>query len=90
VSLKSWSAKRDGNEKPIVAALRKAGASVIRLSEPGAPDLLVLFRGKLSLLEIKMPRKGLNSLQEAFSREGWPVCIARTEIEALRAIGALR
>jgi hypothetical protein len=48
-------AKVDRNQAEIVAALRAAGASVQSLAAIGAgcPDLLVGFRGKNMLMEVK-------------------------------------
>ena len=48
-------AKVDRNQPEVVEALRKIGASVLILSAvgQGCPDLLVGFRGKNILLEIK-------------------------------------
>lgn len=48
-------ARRDENEAEIVTALEAVGASVTRISEDGVPDLLVGFRGRTYLLEIKLP-----------------------------------
>jgi Holliday junction resolvase len=48
-------ARRDSNEAEIVRALEAVGAAVQRLSEPGCPDLLVSFRGVLTLIEVKLP-----------------------------------
>jgi hypothetical protein len=47
----------DANQSLIVAALRAMGASVQILSTVGhgCPDLLVAFRGKNVVMEIKMP-----------------------------------
>ena len=46
--------KIDANQNDIVAALRKAGATVRIVSQgEGIPDLLVGFRGKTALLEVK-------------------------------------
>ena len=45
--------QRDGNEKNIVDALRKIGATVFRMDKPC--DLLVGFRGRNYLLEVKLP-----------------------------------
>lgn len=53
MSLKRNDPKRDSNEAKIVMALEQAGAFVTRLSEKGTPDLLVLFRGGIYLLEVK-------------------------------------
>lgn len=48
-------AKIDANQPEIVAALRKIGALVTLLSAvgDGVPDLVVWFRGKWTMLEIK-------------------------------------
>jgi hypothetical protein len=48
-------AKIDRNQPEIVAALRKAGASVQSLAGvgQGVPDLLVGYMGKTALLEVK-------------------------------------
>jgi hypothetical protein len=44
----------DENQNDIVAALRKAGATVRVISQgEGIPDLLVGFRGETILLEVK-------------------------------------
>lgn len=44
----------DDNQNDIVAALRKAGATVRIISQgEGIPDLLVGFRGETILLEVK-------------------------------------
>lgn len=45
----------DANQKEIVDALRKVGASVVSLSQigDGCPDLLVGYRGRTLLLEVK-------------------------------------
>jgi hypothetical protein len=58
-------AKIDVNQPEIVDALRKAGASVESLARLGKkiPDLLVGFRGKNYLLEVKQPGKGLSEGQ---------------------------
>lgn len=46
---------RDANEADIVRALRGVGCSVIRLGDPGVPDLLVGIGGRTLLLEVKLP-----------------------------------
>lgn len=48
-------AKRDESEGPIVQALEAVGATVQRLSAEGVPDLLVGWRGRMWLLEVKLP-----------------------------------
>lgn len=49
----------DNNQSRIVSALRQAGATVTTLHEVGrgCPDLLVGFRGRNYLMEIKDGRK---------------------------------
>lgn len=61
---------RDGNEPGIVLALRAVGASVSRLNETGAPDLLVGFRGRTFLLEVKRPLGVRGGLPERRGHEG--------------------
>lgn len=91
MSLRRTAAKRDLNEEAIVQALRKAGASVERLSgTPGLPDLLVGYRGANSLLEVKRPRGKYTPDQKRWA-EGWrgaAVYMARSVDEALEFIGA--
>jgi len=46
--------KIDANQNDIVAALRKAGATVRIISQgEGIPDLLVGYKGETALLEVK-------------------------------------
>lgn len=47
--------RTDANHRQIVDALRRIGASVVDLSDvgDGCPDLLVGFRGKNYLMEVK-------------------------------------
>ena len=53
--LQMMRARVDANQKSIVAALRKMGASVLHLHTigKGCPDILVGFRSKNALVEIK-------------------------------------
>lgn len=50
-----YAAKIDANQPSIVSALRKIGASVLHLHTlgKGAPDILIAYRGRNVLLEIK-------------------------------------
>ncbi len=70
--------KRDANETAIVQALRAIGAKVRHISAPGMPDLLVLYRGAISLLEVKGATGSATLAQEQLSAEGWPVVVVRT------------
>ena len=90
--------RRDPNEKGIVAELRKAGASVKVMDEP--VDLLVGYRGRNYLIEVKSPagpRGGtsgsgqrLNDNQEMFfTRWRGQVDFVTTAEGALILIGAI-
>lgn len=87
-----YAAKTDTNQAAIVAELRGVGASVEPLHAVGrgVPDLLVLYRGRLLLLEVKTRRGTLTPDQVAWHRE-WAgvVAVVRTPDEALHAIGAI-
>lgn len=48
-----YAKKRDANEAAIVTALEAAGAVVTRIGDNGTPDLLVAFRRRWTLLEVK-------------------------------------
>jgi Holliday junction resolvase len=88
----------DANEDEIVRVLEAAGALVQRLGGvgDGCPDLLVGWRSRLFLLEVKDGSKKpseqkLTPPQETFHElwRGYPVAIVRDPAEALRAIGAV-
>jgi Holliday junction resolvase len=87
------SAHVDANQKAIVYVLRKCGANVVSLAAQGkgVPDLLVQFRGKIFLLEVKNLAgrgKRLTDPQKAFHAT-WDAAIVTNETDALKAIGAL-
>jgi hypothetical protein len=87
-----YARRRDENEPEIVSALEAAGALVLRLNIDGAPDLLVGFRDRLYLLEIKHPARTkahrAHQERQAAFRALWPACRrVETPGEALRAIG---
>lgn len=92
-------AKVDANQAEIVGALRSVGAQVLDLSRvgQGCPDILVGFRGKNHLLEIKRPKakgEAAGRLTEDQLRfmAGWigrgQAAVVRTVDDALRVIGA--
>ncbi len=90
-------AKVDENHGAVVDALRKVGAAVLSLAPlgNGAPDLLVYFRRKYTLLEVKdgaksASRRKLTPDEEEFHRN-WPdpIWIVESPMAALRAIGAV-
>lgn len=86
----------DHNQKPIVDALEAVGASVQSITRVGhgCPDLLVGFRRRTYLLEVKNPEADgeLNAEQLEWHSDwrGQPVITVETPNEALRAIGAVR
>lgn len=86
----------DNNQKDIVSALRKVGASVLVCPAvaTGFPDLIVGFQGVVHLMEVKNPktkygRKGLSATQLHWAAEwkGGPVHLVRSEMEALGVLG---
>ena len=91
-------AKVDDNQREIVAALRACGATVRDLSRvgEGCPDLLVGFRGRNLLIEVKRPKaKGQRAgtttpAQDTFLGE-WRghAVVVWTVDEALRAVGVM-
>lgn len=84
----------DRNHPEIVAALTAAGVRVIDLSNRGSgiPDLLTIYQGRVSLLEVKNPRtfygrKGFSGPQQRWAN-GWtgePPIVVRSTREALDA-----
>lgn len=83
--------KRDANEAEIVAALRAFGARVLHISGPGAPDLLVGFRGRWYPMEVKTAKGTFTKLQAEALVNGYePFAVVRTVDDALGAIGATR
>jgi hypothetical protein len=95
----SYAKRSDSNQQPIIDALRKCGASVHSLHRVGSgcPDLLVGFRGKNYLLELKRPASILEGTEPGKLTEkqkDWhaewngQVCVVRHPEEALVAIGA--
>jgi len=78
----------DANHREIQSALERVGATV----DGKAPlDLLVGFRGRNYLLEVKTARGQVRASQRAFltAWKGHAV-VVRTVDEALRAVGALK
>lgn len=84
--------RADANQARIVAALRKAGATVVSLHTigKGCPDLLVGYRTKNYLLEIKTEDGKLTPDQQQFFNTWHGNCqIVHDVTEALEAIGAI-
>jgi hypothetical protein len=86
-------AKVDANQAEIVAALRKAGATVEPLHRQGGgcPDLLVGYRGENFLIEIKIPSEKQNELQRLWAADWRGLAyVAHSTEEALKSIGAVK
>ncbi len=85
------SARTDGNQRAIVKALRKAGASVetLHMVGKGVPDLLVGIGGKTFLVEVKNDKGTLTPDQVRWHGEwrGAKPLIVRDEVQALWAVG---
>ena len=75
--------RRDTNEPEIRRAFHAVGAQTYPLSGAPAPDLLVWFRGREYVMEIKSKR-GKNRKDEAHDVP-WPV--VSSVAEALQLIG---
>ena len=84
-------ARIDLTQTEIVVALRRVGAQIIHIREPF--DLLVLFRGRLFMMDAKTPRGKRRRIQKEESQKileaaGWPLLYPRSADEALAMIGA--
>lgn len=82
MSLSRKNPKRDRNERILVEALEAIHARVWRISGKGCPDLLVLWRGRYTPLEVKGTAGRLTKAQAGIP---WPV--VRTVEECYDAIG---
>lgn len=88
-------AKVDANQAEIVAALRKAGASVQHLHAVGAgcPDLLVGFRGRNLLVEVKDGNKSPSARKLTPDQVAWhdawrgQVAVVKDVTEAMKLLG---
>jgi hypothetical protein len=91
--------RTDANHAAIVQALRQVGAVVLDVhSLPGCLDLLVAYRGALSLLEVKDGSKAASRRQLTEAEQETIRLLAAVGVEAqvvydvesaLRAIGAI-
>jgi len=81
----------DGNHAELRDVLRSCGASVASLANlgGGVPDLLVGFRRRNRLVEVKLPGEEPSELQQVWHREwrGEPVLVAHSIPEVLRGVG---
>ena len=88
--MSSYQKRTDSNQDAIMSGLRQAGASVYSLAPVGhgVPDLLVGFRGKTYLLEVKGRKGRLTPAQHKFHDE-WrgQIAVVRCLEDALLIIG---
>lgn len=84
------STKSDKNQKEIVEALRRLGASVFILDRP--VDLLVGVFGRTGLIEVKMEDGELTSSQKKFLKDwrGAMIPIVRSIEDCEAAIEAIK
>jgi len=84
-------ARLDGNHKAIVEAYEKRGARVLSLAAVGrgVPDLLVCYRGRVHLVEVKMPQGKLRQAQDEFLK-WWPVRVVRDEQDVIAHLESFR
>lgn len=96
---RGYACRKDDNHNEIVDALQKVGAYVLDMSHVGSgfPDLIVGFKAKTILMEIKNPKtsygkKGLNKNQLKWKEQwtGGEYCVVDSPEAALRMIGVLR
>ena len=83
--------RKDAAHKPIAQALRAVGASVVDLAGVGVlgvPDLLVGYRGRCVLLEVKNPGEVAREDQTEWANKwrGCPVFVVHTPEEAISAL----
>ena len=63
--------RRDDNEPAIIEALRGVGASVTQLDGAGVPDLVVGWRGKTYLIEVKDGSKAPSKRRLTPAQRDW-------------------
>lgn len=86
MSLKRFATRRDRVEPEILRAIARVGADYLLLD---AFDVLVLFRGGLTMLDCKSATGRPTRNQAVLVQRGWPLKFVRTPGEALAAIGAV-
>ena len=75
--------KRDANEPDIVAALRNHGANVLHIEMPA--DLLVGYKGRNYLMEVKAPKGRLRNSQVDFIADWVKPGTARGQVAVVRS-----
>ena len=85
--MRYYSAKADENQPEIVKELRRLGAYVLHIHRiKNCCDLVVLYRGIVVMVEVKMPGKGLTEGEDKFQAEwaknGGKYAVIRSKAEA--------
>jgi len=79
--------RSDANQQGIIKMLREFGATVVDLQNVGngCPDLLVGYRGRTFLVEVKSEIGKLNKRQEAFHKSwrGDKILVVRSPMDAM-------
>jgi hypothetical protein len=83
--------RADANQSQIIKDLRKMGVGVVSLSAIGygVPDLLVEYRKKLFLFEVKQPKGKTRVSQDAFMARWDNVAVIHSTEEAMRILGII-
>ena len=85
-----WANRRDGNHVEIVKDLAKLGFEVVDTSRvgDGFPDLIVGYKGKTGLVEIKIKGQGLGKEQAEFHSRwtGGIIILARCAEDVMEAM----
>jgi len=86
-------AKVDANQRQIVQVLRQCGATVFDASAvgDGFPDLVVLFRRQVLLLEVKNGARKLTPAEAAFHErwQGAPLYVVGSVDDAIGVLNAV-
>ena len=70
MTIKRFDARRDEPERLIVKGLQAIGCQVLRIENP---DLLILYRSQLWLIEVKSPTGRQTRIQRRLVDSGWPI-----------------
>ena len=65
-----WSAKADANQPEIVKEFRRLGAYVLHIHRlKNCCDLVVIYKGAVVMVEVKIPGKPLTAGEDEFSQD---------------------
>jgi Holliday junction resolvase len=83
--------RSDLNQAQIIKDLRKMGVGVVSLSAigHGVPDLLVEYRKRMYLFEVKQPKGKTRASQDEFMATWSNVSVIHSTEEAMRVLGII-